>query len=160
LETRLLCIVIMIAMLLSQATSSSIVVSVSAAASAPAVAGSINAVFLDLFRQSLLAYQLQVPTFTGVTLTSNSGDAGLTAAASGLYDWTIATSSVSDKMRRTNPTLESYPLATVGIAPAYNLPTATVGTATLSLHSQVMCRIWRGNITRWSVAVHQGDVGV
>ena len=123
-----------------------------AAPSVPAIAGSVNAVFIDLFHQSLLAYQLQVPTFTGVTISSNSGDTGLDMATSGNFDWTIATGSVPDRVRAIHPTLEAYPIATVGIAPAYNLP-AAVGSATLTLTNEAMCRIWRGNITHWSVGV-------
>jgi ABC-type phosphate transport system substrate-binding protein len=126
-----------------------------AAPSAPAIAGSVNIVFLDLFRQSLLAYQLQVPTFTGVTLSSNIGDTGLAMATSGNFDWTISTGSVPDRARTAHPTLEAYPVATIGVVPAYNLPVATVGDATLTLVNEVMCRIWRGNITHWSVAVRQ-----
>ena len=129
-----------------------------AAPSAPAVAGSINAIFLELFRQSLLAYQLQVPSFSGVTLSSNSGEGGRTAAASGSFDWTVATNSVPDTMRVTHPTLESYPIASVGVAPSYNLPAETVGAATLTLHSEVMCRMWRGDITHWSAHTGSGTV--
>ena len=57
-----------------------------AAPSNPTVTASINTVFFDLYRQSLLAYQLQVPSFTGVTLIANSGmEAGLDAASSTLW---------------------------------------------------------------------------
>lgn len=123
---------------------------VDAAPSTPVAAGSINAIYLELFRQSLLAYQLLVPSFSA-TLGYNSGrEGGLNAATSGSWDWVVTTSSVPDSVRAAHPTLESYPIATVGIAPAYNLPTATVGSATLSLTNQAMCRIWRGNITHWS----------
>ena len=96
-------------------SSPSLFLRAAAAPSAPAVAGSINAIFLELFRQSLLAYQLQVPSFTGVTLSSNSGEGGRAAAASGSFDWAVATNSVPDTMRVTHPTLESYPIASVGV---------------------------------------------
>lgn len=129
-----------------------------AAPSTPAVGGSINAIFLELFRQSLLAYQLQVASFSGVSLAYNSGlVGGLSAATSGSFDWVVTTSSVPDYVRAAHPTLESYPIATVGIAPAYHLPTATVGTATLSLTNEAMCRIWRGNITHWSATRTEGE---
>jgi ABC-type phosphate transport system substrate-binding protein len=131
---------------------------VSAAVSAPEVAGSVNAVFLDLFREALLAYQLVEPAFTGVTLSSNSGDNGLAMAASGNFDWTVTTTSLPDKMRKVHPTLESYPIAMVGIAPAYNLPDS-VGDSTLTLTTETMCRIWRGNITHWSVAMRRQRSG-
>ena len=142
-------------------SSPSLFLRATAAPSAPAVAGSINAIFLELFRQSLLAYQLQVPSFSGVTLSSNSGEGGRAAAASGNFDWTVATNSVPDTMRVTHPTLESYPIASVGVAPSYNLHAETVGAATLTLHIEVMCRMWRGTLRTgqrtWAVGVdHNG----
>lgn len=128
---------------------------VSAAPSTARGAASINTLYLELFRESLTAYQLQAD-LPWITLSVQSGSvAGIAAATSGLYDWVVTTSSVSEAMRAAHPNLEAYPLITVPITPAYNLPTATVGSATLSLHSEVMCRIWRGNITHWSVAAKE-----
>ena len=119
---------------------------------------SVNAVFLDLFREALLAYQLVEPNLTGATLSSNSGDTGLAMATSGNFDWTVTTTSLPDRVRAAHRTLESYPIATVGIAPAYNLPDS-VGDSTLTLSTETMCRIWRGNITHWSVAVRRQRSG-
>ena len=64
----------------------------------------------------------------------------------------MTTTSVPDAMSAVHPTLDAYPMATVPVMPVYNLPTATVGLAQLVLTNQAMCRIWRGNITHWSVA--------
>ena len=123
---------------------------IDAAASAPAAAGSISVAFLDLFRQALLAYQLQVPTFTGVTLSFTSGlDNGMRAVRSTQFDWEVDTNSLPDWLRGSRPTLEAFPVATISVAPAYNLP-ATVGSATLALDALTLCRMWRGNITHWS----------
>jgi hypothetical protein len=125
---------------------------IDAAASAPAAAGSISVAFLDLFRQALLAYQLQVPTFTGVTLSFTSGlDNGMRAVRSTQFDWVVDTNSLPDWLRGSRPTLEAFPIATISVAPAYNLP-ATVGSATLALDALTLCRMWRGNITHWSAA--------
>jgi hypothetical protein len=38
----------------------------------------------------------------------------------------------------------------ISVAPAYNLPRAAVGSATLVLNALSFCRMWRGNITHWS----------
>ena len=134
--------------------SSSLLLPVVAARSSPSITASVNAAYIGLFRETLLAYQLLVPSFS-VTLSTNSGASGRVAASSGLFDFTIASNGVSDAMRVTNPGLEAYPIATSGIAPLYNLPTAVVGSATLELTNQAMCRIIRGDITHWSV--NRGD---
>ena len=120
------------------------------AATPISVAGSVNIIFFNLFQQALLAYQLQEPSFTGVTLSVNSGLAnGLAAATSGQWDFVVTSSSVPDAMRATSPTMESYPIAVGGVAPFYNLPTDVVGTATLTLTNLAICRMWRGDITHW-----------
>ena len=130
--------------------SRSLLLRASAAPTAPSVSGSVNTVYLGLFQQALLAYQLQVPEFTGVTITSHSGlAAGLAAAQSGAFDFVVGSSSAPDSMRTTSPTMESYPIAVAGVAPFYNLP-AEVGTDVLTLTNEAMCRMWRGDITHWS----------
>lgn len=143
----------LLALLLLVASSSpSPVLSVTAAPSTASVSASINSAYLAYFRQALLAYQLVAPSFSAVTLTSNSGEGGRTAAASGNFDFTVATAATTATMRALYPNLVAFPIATIGIMPVYNLPTATVGSATLQLTNQAMCRIWRANITHWSAA--------
>ena len=133
----------------SPPSSSSSFLRVHGAASSIRIDGSVNVVFLSLFQQALLAYQLQVPEFTGVTITSHSGlAAGLAAAQSGAFDFVVGSSSAPDSMRTTSPTMESYPIAVAGVAPFYNLP-AEVGTDVLTLTNEAMCRMWRGDITHW-----------
>ncbi len=62
----------------------------------------------------------------------------------------MTTSSVPDATLQTNPTLVSYPVSVVAIAPYYNLPSSIVGSAPLTLSSSVICRMWRLNITYWN----------
>ena len=130
--------------------SSSLLLAVSGARSTPSVSASINAAYLALMSQSLSAYQLVEPSFSDVNLGLNSGEGGRVAAASGNFDFTVATGATTAAMRELHPNLVAFPIATIGIMPVYNLPTATVGSATLQLTNQVMCRIWRANITHWS----------
>lgn len=57
---------------------------------------------------------------------------------------------VPDYYRLQYPNLEAFPIMISSIAPYYSLPTGTVGTATLVLTREAMCRVWRGNITTWN----------
>lgn len=87
-----------------------------------------------------------------MTLSLNSGlPGGLAAASSGSYDFTVTSSSVPDTLKAGFPSLEAFPIMAAGIAPYYSLPTGTVGTAMLTLTTVAMCKIWRGNLTHWSV---------
>lgn len=86
-----------------------------------------------------------------MTLSLNSGlPGGLAAATSGLYDFTVTSSSFPDTLKAGYPSIDSFPINAAGVAPYYSLPTGTLGSATLTLTTVAMCKIWRGNITYWS----------
>jgi len=116
----------------------------------PTVSGSVNTIFLATFQQAIYAYQLENPTFKALPLKLNSGfPGGYADATSGLYDFTVTTSSMPDSGVSANPTLKSYPIGLVALAPYYNLP-SSAGTTPLTLTSETMCRMWRRDITHWN----------
>lgn len=92
------------------------------------------------------------PAAAAMTFSSHSGlTAGETAMSSGNFDFVVASSSVSDVYAASNPTVRSYPIMASALAPSYALP-ASAGNAKLKLTTVTLCKMWRGEITHWSVA--------
>ena len=57
----------------------------------------------------------------------------------------------------TMPSVTHYPLQANAIVFAYNLPTLLSGGNILALRPTTLCRIFRGNITRWNDVDIQAD---
>ena len=125
-----------------------------AASAAVPTTGSVNSVFVDTFQRSLLAYQLNNPTFSLTLLKTAGIAAGQAATASGLYDFTVLTNTAPATLLAANPSLQSYPIMIAPMIVYYSLPTGTVGSSTVTVTTLAFCRIWRSNITWWSVSHH------
>ena len=67
----------------------------------------------------------------------------------GKYSFLVTSSGPTPTDYQTLPSITHYPLHANGVVVAYNLPTSVRQGVVLSLDGPTMCRIWRGNITRW-----------
>lgn len=111
---------------------------------------SVNTLYPSLVQRWVTAYRLQRQDFEAYAQDVAIGhQAGMDAAKSGRYDFTVTTAAVSEAMQPQMPNVKAYPLINAAMVPFYNLP-ESAGRAQLILTMRASCEIMRGNITHWN----------
>jgi ABC-type phosphate transport system substrate-binding protein len=116
----------------------------------PTINSFANLLYGPLILQASLSYQIDTPTFPGISLTQGGTAASvISAAASGTYDFVVSNSAIPPANQAQLSTQLNFPLFVNSVAPFYALP-STTGAARLILSMIAMCQIMRGNISQWN----------
>jgi len=79
----------------------------------------------------------------------------------GSYDFMVSGTAPTAAQLKKLPTLGVYPMLANAIVHTFNLPTSVSSGLTLAFRPSTLCRIYRGNITRWSdLAIQQDNPGM
>jgi len=114
---------------------------------------SVISVSARIMDEAVAAFQATSPTFQ-----ANFENAATNTViknsffVKGGFDFAVSTSGPSASDYRNMPTLTYYPLHGNAAVPVYNLPATVSNGQTLALTGPALCRIFRGNITRWNDA--------
>jgi phosphate transport system substrate-binding protein len=114
------------------------------------LAGMVASVASALVSRSVAAFKSSQPTFEArLDVAPLSVQVKQAFFSRGGYDFAVSTSSPSTSDFQKMPSLAYYPLNGNGVVFTYNLPTEVSNGQTLALTGAALCRIYRGNITRW-----------